>query len=98
MTTDATPKCQYCGQPWHKTICPLISAIEYDITKTGVVRRVEFHKREPVGSTLTQVEVRMLNQVGHDAIISSCMTRGNCKKIDGCSLICERYTKDFLNG
>lgn len=39
-STDATPRCRWCGQPFHQGTCPLVSAIEYH--SNGVVRRVEF--------------------------------------------------------
>jgi hypothetical protein len=39
-STDAVPRCRWCGQPMHQGTCPMISAIEYH--SNGVIRRVEF--------------------------------------------------------
>lgn len=40
-STDATPKCRWCGQPWHVAQCPLVKALEFH--PDGItVKRVEF--------------------------------------------------------
>lgn len=40
-STDAVPKCRWCGQPWHTTICPLVKAMEYH-ADGFTLKRVEF--------------------------------------------------------
>lgn len=41
QTSDAAPRCPYCGGLPHTGKCPLVSAIEYH--PDGTVKRVEFH-------------------------------------------------------
>lgn len=38
------PRCQYCDDAWHKGICPLVKAIEYQ-PDGFTVKRVELHDR-----------------------------------------------------
>lgn len=42
MTNADKPKCQWCGGPWHKTICPLIKRIEF-AADGRTWQAVEFH-------------------------------------------------------
>jgi hypothetical protein len=49
MSTDATPRCRWCGQPFHQGICPTVKAMEFH--PDGTMKRVEFwstDKVEPV--------------------------------------------------
>lgn len=40
QTSDAAPKCQYCGLFRHPGVCPTVKAIEYH--PDGTIKRVEF--------------------------------------------------------
>jgi hypothetical protein len=40
QTSDAAPKCQYCGSFPHQGVCPTVKAIEYH--PNGMTKRVEF--------------------------------------------------------
>lgn len=40
QTSNAAPKCQYCGGFPHQGICPTVKAIEYH--PDGTIKRVEF--------------------------------------------------------
>lgn len=42
MTTDAVPRCQYCGEPFHKGVCPRVKSIEYH-DNGYTIKRVELH-------------------------------------------------------
>jgi hypothetical protein len=41
MSTDATPKCRWCGGPLHRGQCPLVKALEFH-PDGFTVKRVEF--------------------------------------------------------
>lgn len=42
MSTDATTKCEYCGDPLHQGMCPRIKAVEYHDGPNGAMIRREF--------------------------------------------------------
>lgn len=54
--SDATPKCMYCGESFHKTVCPLIKSIEYEGSGFAI-KRVEFHPRTTAQSDILE-EIR----------------------------------------